>query len=126
MFDKNSIWGLGTWGDPKTVDHTVKDGGFRNFKLAYPAPHILRRQLQLQAFKDVPQSPLVPEPARYLNNTLSYANIDIAMACKDLFCLQTHVEGDCHFSFCLTSHIDGMMPFRSAKYPRCWSFGHWR
>lgn len=55
-FYESSFWkdhdpksGLGGWGDPK-ADFRVPDGGFNKLQLAYPSPHILRRNFTLLAF----------------------------------------------------------------------------
>jgi len=47
--DSNPDSGLGGWGDPN-ADFTVTDGGFNEFHLSYPSPHILRRNFTLLAF----------------------------------------------------------------------------
>lgn len=55
-FYESSFWkdhdlksGLGGWGD-LNADFRVRDGGFQNLELAYPSPHILRRNFTLLAF----------------------------------------------------------------------------
>ncbi|KAG8768020.1 hypothetical protein FRC12_005875, partial [Ceratobasidium sp. 428] len=43
MWDPNPTSGLGGFGDPNN-DYTIKDGGFKDMNLTYPAAHKIRRQ----------------------------------------------------------------------------------
>jgi len=66
--------GLGGWGDPND-DYTVHDGGFRNFQLAYPVPHHLRRNFTLLPWKDI-ALPLVTDPLKIGNTSFSASVIE--------------------------------------------------
>ena len=50
--DSDPKSGLGGWGDP-TKDFSVTDGAFSDFVLAYPNPHILRRNFSIQPWSYV-------------------------------------------------------------------------
>ena len=82
-FYESSFWkdsdpdsGLGGWGDPN-ADFTVTDGGFNEFHLSYPSPHILRRNFTLLAF----DSSFLPaqfflDPLEQANATFSASAIE--------------------------------------------------
>ena len=59
--DSNPISGLGGWGDP-AKDFQVQDGGFSHFEVAYPVPHIIRRNFTLQPFIPFASIPSFTDP----------------------------------------------------------------
>jgi tyrosinase len=74
--DSNPESGLGGWGDPN-ADFSVPDGGFNEFHLSYPSPHILRRNFTLRPFA----SPLLPpaffpDPQKEANASFSASAIE--------------------------------------------------
>jgi tyrosinase len=71
--DSDPVSGLGGWGDPN-ADFSVPDGAFNAMMLAYPSPHILRRQFALQPFNL--SYPLYPEPLKFSNSTFSAAEVE--------------------------------------------------
>ncbi|KAL5492742.1 hypothetical protein ACEPAI_4189 [Sanghuangporus weigelae] len=50
--DSDPTSGLGGWGDP-SKDFSVTDGAFSDFMVAYPNPHILRRNFSVQPWSYV-------------------------------------------------------------------------
>jgi tyrosinase len=62
------VSGLGGWGD-SDADFSVPDGGFSGLHLAYPSPHILRRNFTLQPF-NLP-GPFFTEPLKEANSSFS-------------------------------------------------------
>jgi len=65
--DNSSTSGLGGWGDPAR-DYQVPSGGFSNFHVSYPSPHIIRRNFTLQPWTDIPSiSNLLPDPSFLAN-----------------------------------------------------------
>lgn len=71
--------GLGGWGDPST-DYSVTDGAFTDFQLAYPSPHILRRNFTLQPFLDFASLEIFPEPAQMANESITITKISNLIA----------------------------------------------
>jgi tyrosinase len=57
---------LGGWGDPN-ADFSVPDGGFSGLYLAYPSPHILRRNFTLRPFTS--PNPFFTEPQKEANSS---------------------------------------------------------
>jgi tyrosinase len=50
VLDNDPVSGLGGWGDPED-DNQITTGGFsRDFSVAYPSPHRVRRDFDLQPF----------------------------------------------------------------------------
>ncbi len=72
--DSDPMSGLGGWGNPND-DYSVHDGGFRNFKIAYPVPHHVRRNFTLLAWKDL-VSPLIVDHLKIGNTTFSASVIE--------------------------------------------------
>ena len=60
--------GLGGWGDPN-ADFSVPNGGFSGLHLAYPSPHILRRNFTLRPF--TPPNQFFTEPQKEANSSIS-------------------------------------------------------
>ena len=60
--------GLGGWGDPN-ADFSVPDGGFRNFHISYPSPHIVRRNFTLFSFNL--QFPLMTDKQKIGNTSFT-------------------------------------------------------
>ena len=65
--------GLGGWGDPN-ADFSVPDGGFRNFHISYPSPHIVRRNFTLLSF-NLP-FPLMTDKQKMGNTSFTASVID--------------------------------------------------
>ena len=65
--------GLGGWGDPN-ADFSVPDGGFSGFQLAYPSPHIVRRNFTLRPFTQ--PIPFFTEPQKEGNASFSAPAIE--------------------------------------------------
>ncbi|RPD74200.1 Di-copper centre-containing protein [Lentinus tigrinus ALCF2SS1-7] len=68
--ESDPISGLGGWGDP-AKDIQVQDGGFRHLQLAYPVPHILRRNFTLQPFLPLGGIPTFTNLSLYANETIT-------------------------------------------------------
>jgi tyrosinase len=71
--DSNPVSGLGGWGDPN-ADFSVPDGGFRNFHISYPSPHIVRRNFTLFSFNL--QFPLMTDKQKIGNTSFTASVID--------------------------------------------------
>jgi len=104
-FFESSFWkdsdpesGLGGWGDPD-ADYSVSEGGFRNFRLSYPSPHILRRNFTLQPFANlkIPQeiAMFFPHPLVQGNSSFSATEIEelLETPAGDFRTFQTMLEG---------------------------------
>jgi len=85
-FYESSFWkdsdpesGLGGWGDPN-ADFSVPDGGFNEFHVSYPSPHILRRNFTLRPF-DSPILPpaFFPDPEKEANSSFSASAIEMVL-----------------------------------------------
>ncbi|KAI0663578.1 Di-copper centre-containing protein [Cubamyces menziesii] len=68
--ESNPISGLGGWGDP-AKDIQVQDGGFRHLEVAYPIPHILRRNFTLQPFLPLGGLPMFTNLSQYANESFT-------------------------------------------------------
>jgi tyrosinase len=71
--DSDPVSGLGGWGDPN-ADFSVPDGGFRNFHISYPSPHIVRRNFTLLSF-NLP-FPLATDKQKIGNTSFTASVID--------------------------------------------------
>lgn len=67
--------GIGGWGDP-SLDYTVTDGGFSDFHLTYPSPHILRRNWTAQPWLVDAGVQFVSDPAKYANASITPAEVE--------------------------------------------------
>ncbi|KAI0743508.1 Di-copper centre-containing protein [Daedaleopsis nitida] len=72
--DTNPISGLGGWGDP-AKDIQVQDGGFRHFEVAYPVPHVIRRNFTLQPFLPFDGVPVFTNLTQYANESFTPAEV---------------------------------------------------
>ncbi|KAH9892510.1 Di-copper centre-containing protein [Cubamyces lactineus] len=70
IFDPGLTSGLGGWGDP-TKDFELQDGGFRALHVAYPVPHILRRNFTLQPFLPFAGVPVFTNTTQYANESFT-------------------------------------------------------
>ncbi|KAK7692790.1 hypothetical protein QCA50_004423 [Cerrena zonata] len=77
--ESDYLSGLGGWGDP-SKDFSVPDGAFSDFNVAYPSPHILRRNFTLQPFLPFASLDVFPEPAKLANTSFTYAEISNLIA----------------------------------------------
>ncbi|KAJ8496452.1 hypothetical protein ONZ51_g1080 [Trametes cubensis] len=68
--ESNPMSGLGGWGDP-TKDFEVQDGGFRALHVAYPVPHVLRRNFTLQPFLPFAGVPVFTNTTQYANESFT-------------------------------------------------------
>ncbi|KAI8993090.1 Di-copper centre-containing protein [Trametes punicea] len=72
--DADPISGLGGWGDP-SKDYEVQDGGFRHLEVAYPIPHVLRRNFTLQPFLQFAGVPVFTNLSQYANESFTPAKV---------------------------------------------------
>ncbi|KAI0323589.1 Di-copper centre-containing protein [Cubamyces sp. BRFM 1775] len=70
FLDSDPLGGLGGWGDP-TKDFEMQDGGFRALHVAYPVPHILRRNFTLQPFLPFAGVPVFTNITQYANESFT-------------------------------------------------------
>ncbi|THU85700.1 Di-copper centre-containing protein [Dendrothele bispora CBS 962.96] len=92
--DRNSSSGLGGWGDPSN-DFQVPTGGFSDFHLSYPSPHIVRRNFTLQPWIDETDPGLFPTPATDANATFTQDEVDYMVNnfVGDFVGFQKYMEG---------------------------------
>ncbi|KAI0082073.1 Di-copper centre-containing protein [Panus rudis PR-1116 ss-1] len=72
--DPDSESGLGGFGDP-SLDYTVTNGAFFDFMVAYPSPHILRRNFTLQPYLPFAGVPIFPEPEKTANTSFTKSEV---------------------------------------------------
>ena len=72
--DFNTSSGIGGWGDPNN-DYQVPTGGFSDFYLVYPSPHILRRNFTLQPYLGLDES-FFTQPDIDANATFTVTEVD--------------------------------------------------
>ncbi|KAI0645622.1 Di-copper centre-containing protein [Trametes meyenii] len=68
--DHNPISGLGGWGDP-SKDFQLQNGGFRHLEVAYPIPHVIRRNFTLQPFLPFAEIPMFTNLSKYANESFT-------------------------------------------------------
>ncbi|KAI0329743.1 Di-copper centre-containing protein [Cubamyces sp. BRFM 1775] len=83
--EASPISGLGGWGDP-SKDFQVQDGGFRHLEVAYPIPHIIRRNFTLQPFLPFASVPMFTNLTQYANESFMMHS-DAPMGKRDRGCL---------------------------------------
>lgn len=97
-FFESSFWygsdpvsGLGGWGDPNS-DWEVPDGAFSTIEVAYPVPHIVRREYTYQPFDS--NDPLFLQPLLVGNASFSASVIQaiLGTAAGDYKGFQTMLE----------------------------------
>ncbi|KAI0745848.1 Di-copper centre-containing protein [Earliella scabrosa] len=68
--DTDPVSGAGGWGDP-AHDFQLQVGGFRTLEVAYPVPHVVRRNFTLQPFLPFAGVPLFPNASLYANESFT-------------------------------------------------------
>ncbi len=53
----------------------MQDGGFSHFEVAYPVPHIIRRNFTLQPFLPFGDVPMFTNLSQYANETFTPAEV---------------------------------------------------
>lgn len=100
IFSNSTYDGIGTWGDP-TNDYELFDGGFKDFRLAYPVPHTLRRNYTNQPFLDgsfpaisAAGAPPLPSVSIMMNITFTIGVVDFVVnsATGDYIHFQANLE----------------------------------
>ena len=66
--------GAGGWGDP-AHDFQLQAGGFRTLEVAYPVPHVVRRNFTLQPFLALSGIPLFTNISQYANESFTPAEV---------------------------------------------------
>lgn len=72
--DSNTKSGMGGWGS-STNDFQITDGGFHDFVISYPVPHVVRRNFTLQPFLNNPNV-LITDPEKYANDSFTPSEIN--------------------------------------------------
>lgn len=73
IFNSSTYDGLGTWGDQNN-DFQILDGAFKDIRVAYPAPHKIRREYTNQPFlagAPPPSAPPVASLSLMMNTTFT-------------------------------------------------------
>ena len=85
--------GAGGWGDP-THNFQLQAGGFRTLEVAYPVPHVVRRNFTLQPFLPFAGVPLFPNASLYANESFTPGEVRkmVGWAPGDFVGFQAYME----------------------------------